>query len=86
MDNKMIKNKGWGEFRRTGLFLLINQLLHAFGWAIVFVVDRDDKIIEVYPARVKYRGFSEKDTENSYIKIAKYMDENSKDLLDEIKD
>lgn len=32
---------------------------------------------------MKYRGFDMKSTENGYIKVSKYMDENSKELLEE---
>jgi hypothetical protein len=30
--------KEWSEFRSTGLLLFINQILHVFGWAIVFEI------------------------------------------------
>lgn len=85
----MIDKKTWQEFRDTGLLLIINQFLHIFGWAIVVDYKEYDKNIdsgivkEVYPARVKFRGFDEKSTEESYIKISKYMNENSEKLLRE---
>ena len=80
----MIKKMSWKEFRATGLVLLLNQFLHIFGWAIVFVIE-DDEIKEVYPARVKFRGFDEKSSTESYIKISEYMDKESKSLLEEAK-
>lgn len=76
MDD-MVNKKTWQEFKDSGLLWWINMILHTFGWAIVF------EIINVYPARVKYRGFDMKSTENGYIKVSKYMDENSKELLEE---
>ena len=38
---------------------MTNQFLHIFGYALVFKYD-NNKINRVYPARVKFRGFSEK--------------------------
>lgn len=65
MKNKqMVTEKTWEDFRSTGLLLIINQFLHIFGWAIVFDYETYDKETEtgiirrVYPARVKFRGFS----------------------------
>lgn len=82
MDN-MVDKKTWQEFKDSGLLWWINMILHTFGWAIVFEISKRGKIINVYPARVKYRGFDMKSTENGYIKVSKYMDENSKELLEE---
>lgn len=77
-----MQKKEWSEFRSTGLVLFINQLLHIFGWAIVFEFENDE-IKNVYPARVKFRGFDEKSTQVAYEKLSKYMAENSNDLLEE---
>lgn len=81
----MIKEKTWEEFRKTGLLLLVNQFLHIFGWAIVINVSEKEKekIISVYPARVKFRGFDNKSTSEAYKNVSKYMNENSKELLQE---
>lgn len=81
MDD-MIEKKSWKEFRDSGFLWWINMILHTFGWAIVLEAD-NGKIINAYPARVKYRGFNMKSTENGYIKVSEYMDENSKELLEE---
>ena len=78
----MVEKKEWLEFRSTGLLLFINQILHVFGWAIVFIIE-DNKILDVYPARVKFRGFNNEDVSESYTKIAKYMHKNAKELLKE---
>jgi len=88
----MVEKKTWQEFRNTGLLLIINQFLHVFGWAIVFDFEtldkeKDDGVLkEVYPARVKFRGFTEKSTEKNYIKISEYMKENAEILLKEAKE
>lgn len=78
----MITKKAWSEFRKTGLVLIINQILHIFGWAIVFDIE-DNKIKEVYPARVKFRGFDSKSVDRAYKKLSKYMLDNAKTLNDE---
>ena len=80
----MITKKNWQEFRETGLLLFINQILHVFGWAIVF--DFDDEtgdLKEVYPARVKFRGFDDKSVGESYQKITSYLSDNIKELKEE---
>ena len=81
----MINRKTWEEFRNSGLLWWINQQLHIFGWSIVVVVMEDDKILEAYPARVKFRGFDDNNNTQGYIKVSKYMKENADELLDEAK-
>ena len=81
----MINRKTWEEFRNSGLLWWINQQLHIFGWSIVVVME-DDKILEAYPARVKFRGFDDNNNTQGYIKVSKYMKENAEELLDEAKE
>jgi hypothetical protein len=78
----MVTKKEWSEFRSTGLVLIINQILHIFGWALVFEIENDE-IKKVYPARVKFRGFDNKSTDEAYQKLSKYMLDNAKELNDE---
>jgi hypothetical protein len=86
----MVNKKSWEEFRQTGLFWWINSLLHVFGWAIVMEGDYDketnilNNIKNVYPARVKFRGFDEKSNDEGYKKISQYMKENAEKLLQEV--
>ena len=82
----MIKKKSWKEFRDSGLLWWINMILHTFGWSICLDMDEDGEIINVFPARVKFRGFNEESNTNGYIKISKYMKENADELLEESKD
>jgi len=82
----MVKRKTCAEFRETGLLLFINQFLHIFGWAIVIETCEDSGISIMYPARVKYRGFDEKCTSEAYVKLSKYMNEQSEALLNESKE
>ena len=63
----MTEKKTWEEFRSSGLLWFINSILHAFGWAIAIERNGDEEI--VYPARVKYRGFSEASNTNGYYKF-----------------
>lgn len=74
MQNQ-IKRKTWKELKETGLILIINQILHIFGWAIVLEVDKEtkEKIIDIYPARVTYRGFNSTSTSKAYRNISKYL-------------
>lgn len=77
----MVDKKEWSEFRSTGLLLIINQILHIFGWAIVFQLDDDTgEVKDVYPARVKFRGFDSKDTDEAYIKVSQFMRNNAEEL------
>jgi hypothetical protein len=81
----MTKEKSWQEFRDTGLAVIINQILHIFGWAIVFEVDDNNIATRCYPARVKYRGFTGDETDKAYLKVSQYMEQNAKELLEETK-
>ena len=60
----------------------MNSFLHIFGFAIVCKYE-EDKIVDVYPARVNFRGFSEESNTKGYISLSKYMVNNANDLLKE---
>lgn len=79
----MITKKTWKEFRESGFLWWINMILHTFGWAIVVDIDDNGEITDAYPARVKFRGFGEKNNTEGYIKVSQYMKENVSDLLEE---
>ena len=76
----MVTKKTWKEFRESGILWWINMILHTFGWAIVVDIG---EITDAYPARVKFRGFGEKNNTEGYIKVSQYMKENVSDLLEE---
>jgi hypothetical protein len=78
----MVNKKDWNEFRSTGLVIIINQILHIFGWAIVFEVE-DNEVKNVYPARVKFRGFDNDCTDEAYRKVSEYLKDNSEELYKE---
>lgn len=79
----MVNKKTWEEFRESGLFWWINNALHVFGWAIVFELDENEEILSVYPARVKFRGFSSEINSEGFIKVSKYISENHQSILKE---
>lgn len=81
----MIKKKTWEEFRKTGLLWFVNVIIHVFGWAIVVEVE-DGKIIDSYPARVKFRGFDEASNTIGYKNVSEYMKENASELWEEAKE
>lgn len=81
----MIEKRTWEEFQSTKLLWFINTILHLFGWAIVLQFDECKEAIG-YPARVKFRGFSEKDNTQGYIELTKYLKENADILLKEAED
>lgn len=90
---KMVTKKSWCEFRKTGLLWFVNSILHLFGWAIIFefsdgagTFDDDTELNAVYPARIKFRGFSEQDNSEGYIKVTEFLQENVGDLVKEARD
>lgn len=83
--DKMVAKKTWKEFRESGLLWWTNMILHTFGWAIFVDVNDSGEIANAYPARVKFRGFSEKSNTEGYIKVSRYIKENIADLLEESK-
>ena len=79
----MVDKKDWNTFKDSGMLWFINSILHTFGWALVYEIEDNDEVINVYPARVKFRGFSESSNTDGYIKVSKFMEQNSKELLEE---
>lgn len=79
----MVNKKTWEEFKESGLLWFINTILHTFGWAICFEYNKDKGITEIYPARVKFRGFSEELNTKGYKNISKYMKDNANKLFEE---
>ena len=83
MNDAAIKEKTWKEFQESGMLWMENTILQVFGWSIVIDQDENGNIISVYPARVKYRGFTQKTNDRGYIKVSKFMEENAEELLKE---
>lgn len=83
-EPKMLEEISWEEFKESGLFWFINTILHVFGLALVLEYDKNDNLQRVYPARCKFRGFSEESNTKNYKKVTEYMKENIDDLLKDI--
>lgn len=85
MSEKMVFRKTWDEFRGTKLLWWVNRTLHLFGWAIVVECDieNDMKVIDAYPARVKFRGFDEKSEEEGFIGLSEYLEKNISEIKEE---
>ena len=62
------------------------MILHTFGWAIAVEIEDDITISDAYPARVKFRGFSEKINTEGYQKVSQYMRDNVAELCEESED
>lgn len=92
MITKNVEARSWDEFRKTGLFMFVNTILHAFGWALVVEMENykelgeEAPVTKCYPARVKFRGFGEDDQTQMHQRIADYLATTSKDFPEEIKD
>ena len=94
--SKTVQRKSWKEFRETGLLWFINSILHVFGWAIVLeVADLEEEvgpdkrtykfndIMDVYPARVRFRGFAPDINDWGHKTVATYLAKNAKALKKE---
>jgi len=81
----MVNEKSWKEFRETNLLWWINRILHTFGWAIVFQTEDNGDVTNVYPARVKFRGFDEKSETEGFLGISEYFAKESQRLIEEAK-
>ena len=84
LDRKMVEKKTWKEFRETGFLWAANRILHMFGWSIVVEVDKTTgEITSVYPARVKFRGFSEEMEREGFKNTSEFMFREGLKLYDE---
>nr|DAS11964.1 MAG TPA: hypothetical protein [Caudoviricetes sp.] len=83
---QIVEKKSWEEFRNNGLLWWINMILHTFGWAICVVIEEDGSVSNAYPARVKFRGFAEKNNTDGYIKVSQYLKNNVGELVKEAND
>lgn len=82
MEEPMVEEKTWEEFRESGMLWFANTFLHTFGWAVALDFD-DGKVVRAYPARVRYRGFDGDTNDLGYYKVSKFFKENADQLLAE---
>lgn len=85
IKGKMTEKRSWKEFRETKLLWWINRILHTFGWAIAVKVESNGNIVDVYPIRTKFRGFSDESEAEGFIGISEYFAKESKRLIEEAK-
>jgi hypothetical protein len=78
-----VTRKTWQEFRNSGLLWFTNRILHCFGWAIVIDMEADGGVVDIYPARVTYRGFPSLSEERGFTNLHKYLADNITDIRDE---
>lgn len=86
----MITEASWEEFGAAGLFWWVNRGLHLFGWALVReVADPEtsaERIVRVYPARCKFRGFGQDVEEDGFRRLSEHLRENAGRNADEAKE
>lgn len=80
----MIERKTWAEFKDAKLLWWVNRKLHLFGWAIVLEIGPDGKIADAYPARVKFRGFTEQVETEGFAGLTNHLKINVGQLLSEV--
>ena len=85
--SSMIERKTWEEFRAAQLLWWTNRMLHLFGWAIVFDVAEDGRTVtDVYPARVRFRGFDSQSEAEGFTGLTSHLCQNADRLLEESKE
>lgn len=83
----MVERKTWQEFKSNKLLWWVNRSLHIFGWVIVYRLnDLTGEIIEVYPARTSFRGFTELDETEGFIGLTETIKHSINDLVIEVKE
>lgn len=75
----------WEEFRDSGALWFVNRILHFMGLSIVIAWD-DTKVVDVYVARTKYRGFDEQTDVIGFINFYEYMEKNMEELKKDVED
>jgi hypothetical protein len=83
--SEMVERKTWEEFRAAGLLWWANRILHLFGWAIVVLVeDATGKVIDAYPARVRFRDFDRASEEEGFAALTNHLAESAGQLKQEV--
>ena len=83
---EIIEKRKWEEFQNAGLLWWVNRALHLFGWAIVLQVEDSGAVTDAYPARVQFRGFSERNESEGFIKLTEHLQQTMPDLLKEVRE
>lgn len=75
-EKHLVEKRTWEEFKDTKLLWWVNRSLHLFGWAIILEVDNNKEIINAFPAKVSFRGFSEDIEASNFVTLTNYLKEN----------
>ena len=76
MTESMVEEQSWETFRAAGLVWWCNRILHLFGWALVVEMNDDgENIRRVYPARCKFRGFTEAVETEGFENLTKHIED-----------
>ena len=75
VNAKKMEEISWEEFRDSGMIWFINRMLHIFGLSIIYTFE-NSKIVRVFPARVKIRGFDADIESSGFISVTNYLDKN----------
>ena len=82
-----LSERTWEQFREAGLLWWVNRMLHLFGWAIVCEISDNSKdgeqVLRVYPARSRYRGFSEESEDRGFRKLSRYLRDVASQLVED---
>ena len=78
--------KDWKEFCDAGMLWWVNRGLHLLGWVLVAMIEEDGTISGVYPARTRYRGFSEKDESEGFRKVTADIQAHMTELVEDCAD
>lgn len=85
-NNVYVDEVSWQKFRDMGMLWWTNRILHLFGYALIVEVDKNNKAIRVYPARCKFRGFTEELETAGFKKLTTALNELMPELLKDITD
>lgn len=80
----MIEPKSWIEFKDAGLLWWVNRTLHLFGWAIVFQYDEAGVLDRIYPARCRFRGFTESVESDGFERLTNHIADRLPLLLEDL--
>jgi len=76
----------WKQFCDAGMLWWVNRGLHLLGWVLVAMMEEDGTISGVYPARTRYRGFSEKDETEGFRKVTADIQAHMTELVEDCED
>jgi hypothetical protein len=86
-ERVMNQEISWKEFKDSGTLWFVNRMLHLFGMVIILFIDEDTgNVIRAYPARTKFRGFSEECEEKGFIAVSEYLEKTASTLSKEAKE